>query len=181
MQRLITKKVFLYQAKPSKMPKESKELLKFLTPFSDEVKEVALWLREFVWDLYPESNELIYDNYNALAFGFSLTDTAGDAFCSIAVFSKWVNFGFNRGSEIADADKILVGNGSLYRYIKVADKKSFPVKPIKKLLQLAHVNAQARLKVGKKTIHGETIVKMQLQKKRRPSPDVVPLKVVKRK
>ena len=151
------------------MAKESTDLLKFLTPFSDEVKGTALWLRDLVWDLYPQSNELIYDNYNALAFGFSLTDTAGDAFCSIAVFSKWVNFGFNRGSEIEDTDKLLIGNGSLYRYIKVTDAKSFPVKAIKKLLKLAHVNALARLKDGKKTIKGETIVKMQLQKKRRPS------------
>jgi hypothetical protein len=155
------------------MPKESTELLKFLAPFSDEVKETALWLRDFVWDLYPESNELIYDNYNALAFGFSLTDTAGDAFCSIAVFSKWVNFGFNRGSEIADPDELLIGNGSLYRYMKVTDTKSFPVKPVKKLLQLAYVNAQARLKTYKKVIKGETIVKMQLQKKRRSGAEPV--------
>ena len=160
------------------MPKESTELLKFLTPFSDEVRVTALWLRDFVWDLYPQSNELIYDNYNARAFGFSLTDTAGDAFCSIAVFSKWVNFGFNRGSEIDDTDKILIGNGSLYRYLKVADTKAFPVKAIKKLLQLAYVNAQARLKDGKKTTKGETILKMQLQKKRRPGPDIDLVKVV---
>ena len=163
------------------MPKESTELLKFLTPFSDEVQGTALWLRDFVWDIYPESNELIYDNYNALAFGFSLTDTAGDAFCSIAVFSKWVNFGFNRGTEIADPEKLLIGNGSLYRYLKVTDKKSFPVKPIKKLLELAHVNALARLKAGRKTIKGATIVKMQLQKKRRPGADVAVKRAVKRK
>ncbi len=163
------------------MPKESTELLKFLTPFSDEVKETALWLRDLVWDLYPESNELIYDNYNALAFGFSLTDTAGDAFCSIAVFSKWVNFGFNRGSEIEDGDKILIGNGSLYRYLKVTDKESFPAKPIRKLLGLAHVNALARLKEGKTSIKGETIVKMQLQKKRRPGVDIAVKRTIKRK
>ena len=163
------------------MPKESTDLLKFLTPFPEQVKDTALWLRDILWDMYPETNELIYDNYNALAFGFSLTDTAGDAFCSIAVFSKWVNFGFNRGSEIEDAEKLLIGNGSLYRYIKVADRNDFPVKAMKKLLQLAHVNALARLKPGKKTINGETIVKMQLQKKRRPAGDLPQIKPVKRK
>ena len=151
------------------MGKESKELLKFLKPFPANVQETALWLRDFVYTLYPDSNELIYDNYNALAFGFSLSDTAGDAFCSIAVFSKHVNFGFNRGSEIDDAEKILTGNGSLYRYIKVIDTKEFPKKAMKKLLELACVNAMARYKKSKPMIKGETIVKMALEKKRRPS------------
>src|SRR5678816_2760422 len=64
---------------------QTKDLLKFLKPFPDEIKEITLWLREFVWDLYPNTNELIYDNYNALAFGWSPTDRLGHTFCSIAV------------------------------------------------------------------------------------------------
>jgi len=43
-----------------------------------------LWLREFLWDLYPDCNELIYDNYNALAIGFAPSDKAEEAFCSLA-------------------------------------------------------------------------------------------------
>ena len=164
------------------MGKESTDLLKFLVPFPGDIKDTALWLRDFVWDMYPDSNELIYDNYNALAFGFSLTDTAGAAFCSIAVFSKHINFGFNRGAEIADPEKILIGNGSLYRYIKVTDSKDFPQEAIKKLLQLAYVNAQARLKQGQKVLNGATIVKMALDKIRRPEKaDIGQPKAIKRK
>lgn len=48
---------------------QNKDLLKFLRPFSAYVNETVLWLRNFVWDLYPQTNELIYDNYNAVAFG----------------------------------------------------------------------------------------------------------------
>jgi hypothetical protein len=33
---------------------ETKDLLKFLKPFPDDVKDRALGLREFVWDLYPK-------------------------------------------------------------------------------------------------------------------------------
>src|SRR3977135_170678 len=110
------------------MPKEEiKDLTKFLKPFPAFVKEKALWLREFVWDLYPDCNELIYDNYNALAFGWGLSDRLGDVFCSIAVY-KSINFGFNRGHEIADPEKKLLGNGNVYRYLKVNDLKEFPKK-----------------------------------------------------
>ena len=163
------------------MGKNATDLLPFLAPFPDDIKETALWLREFVWDLYPESNELIYDNYNALAFGFSLSDTAGDAFCSIAVFGKHINFGFNRGSELPDEKGVLIGNGSLYRYIKVTDKVELLVMPIKKLLQLSYVNALARLKERKKPMAGQTIVKMALAKTRRPGSVPKTGKTLKRK
>jgi hypothetical protein len=147
---------------------ETKDLLKFLKPFPDNVKETALWLRKFLWDLYPDSNELIYDNYNALAVGFSLTDKAGDVFCSFAVYSKYVNFGFNRGSEINDTENKLSGDGSLYRYLTVKDIKDFPEAYIKKLSKQAYINSLARLKEGKQSLKGKTIVKLISTKKRRP-------------
>jgi len=34
-----------------------------------------MWLREFVWDLYPLTNELIYNSYDAVAFRWSPTAT----------------------------------------------------------------------------------------------------------
>ncbi|MGN6615687.1 MAG: DUF1801 domain-containing protein [Ilyomonas sp.] len=151
------------------MPKEDiKDLIKFLKPFPDNVKEITLWLREFVWDLYPDCNELVYDNYNALAIGFAPTDKAGDAFCSLAVYSKHVNFGFNRGSEIADRNKILNGKGSLYRHITIKDKKDFPEDDIKKLLQEAYANSIARLKDERQIVKGQTITKSISPVQRRP-------------
>lgn len=151
------------------MPKEEiKDLIKFLNPFPENVKEITLWLREFIWDLYPDSNELIYDNYNALAIGFSLTDKAGDVFCSIAVYSKHVNFGFNRGSEIADPKKILNGQGSLYRHLTIKEKSDLPKNYIKILLKEAYKNAVSKLKENSQTLRGKTITKSISAKQRRP-------------
>src|SRR5689334_23494972 len=103
---------------------ETSDLIKFLEPFSETKKELALWLREFVWDLYPETNELIYDNYNALAFGWSITDKLGDCFCNIAVGRSTMNvhFGFYWGSKIADPQKKLIGEGNQYRYLLVKNQ-----------------------------------------------------------
>jgi len=152
------------------MGKESlTDLIKFLLPFPDHVQQNALWLRNFVWDLYPDSNELIYDNYNALAVGYSPSDRAGDVFCSFAVYSKHVNFGFNRGSEIADPDKILNGEGSLYRHITVHNINDFPEAYIKTLLAEAYANSLNRLKEGKQLLKGQTIIKTTAPVKRRPN------------
>jgi hypothetical protein len=151
------------------MPKEEvHDLVRFLLPYPDKVKAAALWLREFVWDLYPDTNELIYDNYNAVAFGWSPTEKAGDVFCSIAVFTNHVNFGFNRGVDIDDPGHLLSGNGSQYRYIKVTDRDSFPDQYMKELLQAAYQNALSRMKPVKNPINGRTIVKSISAVKKRP-------------
>ena len=127
---------------------QTRDLIKFLKPFPKEIQEIALWLREFVWDLYPEANELIYDNYNALAFGWSPTDKVGHTFCSIAVgrSSYNVHFGFYWGSEIADPKKLLLGEGNQYRYILVKDIKEFPQSYIKRLLKDAFANSMKKVK-----------------------------------
>jgi len=151
------------------MPKEEvNDLMKFLLPYPDKVKAAALWLREFVWDLYPDTNELIYDNYNAVAFGWSPTDKAGDVFCSIAVFADHVNFGFNKGVDIDDPGNMLLGDGSQYRYIKVKDREDIQEWYVKQLLEEAYQNAVSQMKPVKNPVKGATIVKSISPVKKRP-------------
>jgi hypothetical protein len=152
------------------MPKEDiTALLKFLKPFSQEIKETVLWLRDFVWTLYPKTNELIYDNYNALAFGWSPTDRVGHTFCSIAVgrTSLNIHFGFYWGSQIADPEKKLLGKGNQYRYILVKDKNEFPKIYVKKLLKEAFTNSILKVKDPKQLMESKTIVKSVSASKRK--------------
>jgi hypothetical protein len=141
--------------------KDTKELLKFLKPFPYDVKGLALWLRDFVWKLYPNANELIYDNYNAVAIGWSPTDRVGDTFCSIAVgrSSHNVHFGFYWGSKIEDPEGILLGEGHQYRYILVNTKSEFPKTYVKKLMKEAYAYSITKMKVNKQVLKGATITK----------------------
>jgi hypothetical protein len=151
------------------MSKEhTKDLLQFLKPFGDEIIDLVMWLRDFAWDLCPMANELIYDNYNAVALGWSPTEKVGHTICSIAVgrSSKNVHFGFYWGNEISDPDKILLGQGNQYRYILVTDKKKFPKAYIKKLVNEAYANSLSKVKDKKQFISGQTIVKSVSDKKR---------------
>lgn len=147
---------------------ETKDLLKFLKPFSKEIRQTVLQLREFVWDLYPEANELIYDNYNALAFGWSPTDKVGHTFCSVAVgrSSNNIHFGFYWGAELSDPQKMLLGKGSQYRYILVGSFKAFPKAYIKKLVAEAYVNSLSKVKDERQITSGLTITKSVSAKKR---------------
>ncbi len=140
---------------------ETKDLLKFLQPFEEDIIEKVMWLREFVWDLYPKANELIYDNYNAVAFGWSVTNKLGHTFCTIAVgrTSKNIHFGFYYGNKISDPEKRLIGNGNQYRYLLVTDKKGFPKTYLKKLIKEAHAYALSKVKSAAEMVEGLTITK----------------------
>src|SRR5665213_3465508 len=126
---------------------QTKDLLKFLKPFGDDITDLVMWLRDFGWN--P-------------------TNKVGHTICSIAVgrSSKNVHFGFYWGNEISDPDKILLGQGNQYRYILVTDKKKFPKAYMKKLVNEAYANSLAKVKDPTQIISGQTIVKSVSDKKR---------------
>src|SRR5881227_2852705 len=106
---------------------DTNDLKGFLEAFAPGIQEIALALRDFVWELYPDSNELIYDGPAALAFGWTKSGRAGDTFCSIAIYNnEGVLFGFLKGEALADPRGLLEGNGKHYRYIRVTDISAFP-------------------------------------------------------
>ncbi len=147
---------------------QTKDIEQFLESFDKEVIDIVMWLREFAWKLYPQANELIYENYNALSLGWSVTDKVGHNICSIAVYraNQNVHFGFYWGNELSDPDHILLGEGVQYRYILVPDKKKFPKVYITKLIHQAYANALAKVKDPKQIMQGQTIVKSIAGKKR---------------
>ena len=147
---------------------QATDLLKFLNFFDKEIIDLVMWLREFAWNLCPGANELIYDNYNALSLGWSLTDKVGHNICSIAIYrsNQNVHFGFDWGNELSDPDKILLGEGNQYRYILVTDKKKFPKEYMRELVNESFANSFSKVKDPKQILHGQTIVKSISGKKR---------------
>ena len=147
---------------------DTKDLLKFLEPYPLETREIAFALREWMWALYPRCNELIYDNYNFLAFGWGPTDRMSDIFCSIAVGTRGVIFGFMWGVKLDDPKGLLSGGGNQFRSLRVPDMKKFPRADVKKLIKQAFELSLEQLKGRPQTPAGETLVKSISEKKRRP-------------
>lgn len=147
---------------------DNSDLLKFLEAFPPESREIALALREWVWDLYPKCNELIYDNYNFLAFGWGPTERMSDTFCSIAVGTRGVIFGFMWGVKLEDPKGLLAGGGNQFRSLHVPDMKKFPKGDVKNLLKQAFDISIERLKGRAQTPNGVTITKSISPTKRRP-------------
>jgi hypothetical protein len=155
--------------------KDDKDLKLFLQAFDGRIAEIALWLRDFVWDLYPECNELIYDGPAALAFGWTPSERTSDVFSTIAIYNnECVQFGFYKGNLLSDPEKLLEGKGKQYRFIRVTDISNFSIEGAKELLHEAYINSLSTAKGVEKAARGTTTVRFISQKKRRPKPNKTP-------
>ena len=100
-----------------------------------EKKLVELFkdLREYILEIYPDSNELLYHTH-ALTAVFSISDKLADAFCMQPIYSNHMNLGFNKGTLIGDPYKLLKGTGNLIRHIPVDSPADYRNKKAKDLV-----------------------------------------------
>jgi hypothetical protein len=84
--------------------------------------------------LVPRGYELVYDNYNALVFGFSPTERTSDALCSIAGYPRWVTLFLLKGASVADPDGLLQGTGNQVRGLKLADPGDLDAPAVRALI-----------------------------------------------
>ena len=124
-----------------------------------EVIELFVDLRQFILELYPQSNELLYHTH-ALTTVFSISDKLSDAFCMIPIYSNHLNLGFNKGTLLKDPDKILKGTGKLIRHISVKTSKDYRNSKVKHLIKEAFDFAINDMDKPNKSI-GKTISKIK--------------------
>jgi hypothetical protein len=90
----------------------------FLDKFTPDIAAQARTALRKMRARLPGAIELVYDNYNALAIGFSPTDRASEAIFSIALFPRWVSLFFLiNGTRLRDPAGLLAGNGKQARHI----------------------------------------------------------------
>lgn len=149
--------------------KPNPQLKKFIEPYDERIQNLTMELRNFITDLVPDSNELIWDNYNAVAMAYSKSEKLKDAFCHIAVYSGHVNFGFNRGAELSKTNIQLNGKGKLIRHISVKDFQSFPQHEIKSMIwEAVGISEKLNPKLTEKNKTPKSMVMSISKKKIRP-------------
>ncbi len=98
--------------------------------------DLFLRARNFVLDIYPDANELLYHTH-ALTAVFSPSIKLGDAYIHIPIYSQHLNLGFNRGALLDDPQKLLKGTGKLIRHVKILSPKDLEQPGLKTLAQSA--------------------------------------------
>ena len=150
--------------------KPNPQLKKFIAPYDERIQNLTMELRNFITDLVPQANELIWDNYNAVALAYSKSEKLKDAFCHIAVYSGHVNFGFNRGAELTKETVKLNGKGKLIRHISIKDLPSFPKKELKDMVwEAVGISENLNKELIEKNTEPKSIVMSVSEKKIRPN------------
>jgi hypothetical protein len=108
--------------------------------------------------------ELVYDNYNALAIGFSPTDQTSDIICSITLYPRWVSLFFPDGVDLPDPHRLLRGSGSKVGHVVLTDATMLDDPAVESLIAARLERAPRALSGGQKR---RVMLKM-VAKNRRP-------------
>lgn len=126
---------------------------------SKEVIDLFTDLRQYILELYPDCNELLYHTH-ALTAVFCISDKLSDAFCMLPIYTNHVNLGFNKGTLLNDPDHLLTGSGNLIRHIDVKEASDYRNPKVKALIQEA-INFAIKDMSKPTKIFGETISKIK--------------------
>jgi len=99
------------------LPEEAR-IDEFLARYSPEVGAVLRAARAHLRSLFPRGHELVFDNYNALVFGFAPTERTSESFLSVAGYPRWVTLFFLRGIDLHDPGGLQEGSEKQVRSIR---------------------------------------------------------------
>ena len=102
---------------------EEKQIAGFLAKYTPEIVAFATDARKRMRKEVPGGVEFVYDNYNALVFGYGPSERPSEAVLSLALMPEWVTVCFLKGAKLADPKKLLRGGGNIVRNIRLAAAK----------------------------------------------------------
>lgn len=100
-----------------------KQIGSFLAKYTPKMQRLGRAVLAKMRKRLPNAIEMVYDNYNALVFGFSPTERPSDAIFSIALFPGHAALCFLQGAKLPDPRKRLRGSGNQVRNVRVDDVK----------------------------------------------------------
>jgi hypothetical protein len=102
-----------------KMANASTQVSALISRYSPAVARQFRLARTRIREYFPRGYELIFENYNALGCGYSVTDRGSGVVVSVVAYPRWVTLFFFHGIDLTDPDGILEGGGARIRSIRL--------------------------------------------------------------
>jgi hypothetical protein len=152
-------------AKPRRgpAPAPAKQVASFVAKFDPQVGKVVRSCRSALRAWLPTARELVYDNYNFLAIGYSPSERTSDTIVSLAAAKSGVALSFYRGASLPDPDRILLGCGSQNRFVRLEGAATLSRPEVQALLRCAIEQSKSPLPSSGR---GKTIIKSVSSKQR---------------
>jgi hypothetical protein len=117
----------------------------FLAKYTPEMEKLARAALVKMRKRLPNAIEFVYDNYNALVFGFGPNERPSDAIFSIAVFPDHAALCFLQGAQLADPHKRLRGSGNVARNVRVDNVEMLDDPQVIAMMEQALQRAKVRM------------------------------------
>lgn len=140
------------------------QLDEFIAKYTPEIGDVARAALAKMRARLCGAIELVYDNYNALAVGFSPTEKVSDVIVSITLYPRWVSLFFMYGATLPDPHNLLKGSGKQVRHILLNDASTLDKPTVQALI--AHALERADKPLDSANPH--RIVIKSISAKQRP-------------
>jgi hypothetical protein len=114
-----------------------KQLDGFIAKYTPEIGALARAALAKMRERLPGAIELVYDNYNALAIGFSPTERTSDAIFSITLWPRWVSLFFLQGASLPDPNGLLKGSGKVARHIVLTNADDLDMLAVQNMIARA--------------------------------------------
>ena len=92
-------------------------IAEFLANYPDEIQSISQLLRQIVQRAMPQANEILFASQNHI--GYCKSDSMHERIIYICPMKDYVRLGFMRGTQLADPEHLLIGEGKWLRHIKV--------------------------------------------------------------
>ncbi len=146
------------------MATASSQIASFIAKFDPANAKLIRACRSAMRKRLPSANELVYDNYNFLAIGYSASERASDCVVSLAAGSNGVSLSFYYGATLPDPDGILLGSGNQNRFVRLPTATMLAEPKVERLIRAALAQAKTPMPT---TGRGRAIVK-SISAKQRP-------------
>lgn len=145
------------------------EIASFLGRYTPEIAQALQAARRRLQARFPRGYELVYDNYNALVFGFGPSERASEAILSVAGYPRWITLFFLHGVELEDPAGILEGSGAQVRSVRLDAADHLDAPAVRALIDQAIDSRRVGLDAAPPLT---TVIKSvsEKQRPRRPSP-----------
>jgi hypothetical protein len=147
----------------------AKRIAGFLDKYNPEVVAAAKESRARLRKKIPGGTEFIYDNYNALVFGYGPSERPSEAVLSLAIMPRWVTLCFLKGARLPDPKRLLRGSGNIVRNIRLREPSHLEDPDVLDFIRQAVAAAAPSFPSGGK--RQKTIIKSVSAKQRPRRPD----------
>jgi hypothetical protein len=136
------------KSKPSANPQSQMD--SFLAKYTPEMEELGRAALAKLRKRLPHAIEFVYDNYNALVFGFGPNERPSDAILSIALYPDHAALCFLQGAKLPDPHERLRGSGNVVRNVRVDDVSVLDDPQVVTLIDEALQRAKVRMDSNQK-------------------------------